>query len=54
MILTTVAALVILLAEYIRKGNYILAVTDVLLLMLSVGVAILSIRIFWKPKDLIS
>jgi carbon starvation protein len=54
MILTTVAALVILLAQYIRKGNYVLAVTDVLLLMLSVGVAVLSMRIFRKQEGLAS
>ena len=46
MILTTVAALVLLLGQYLRSRNYVLAAADVLLLLLSAGVVALSVRTF--------
>jgi len=49
MMATTVASLLILLLNYVRKGNYILIVTDLILLCLSLGVIVLSIKIFRKP-----
>jgi carbon starvation protein len=49
MMATTVTSLFILLRNYLRKGNYILAITDVFLLCLSIGVIILSFKIFLKP-----
>ena len=46
MIATTLASLVILLTGYLRKGNAILAVTDVLMLVLAAGVVALAVRTF--------
>ena len=46
MIGTTLASLVILLTGYLRKGNAILAVTDVLMLVLAAGVVALAVRTF--------
>jgi carbon starvation protein len=46
MIATTLASLLILLPGYLRKGNVILAVTDVLLLVLAVAVVVLAARTF--------
>jgi carbon starvation protein len=51
MILTTVAALGMLLRQYVRKGNVVLAVAAVLLLMLSAGVVVLALKVFRKSKD---
>ena len=49
MMATTVTSLFILLRNYLQKGNYILAVTDVFLLCLSIGVIVLSFKIFLRP-----
>jgi hypothetical protein len=49
MILTTLASLFILLRKYIEQRNVLLMVTDVLLLVLSVGVAALVVRTFFRP-----
>jgi carbon starvation protein len=49
MMATTVTSLFILLRNYLQKGSYILAVTDVFLLCLSIGVIVLSFKIFFKP-----
>ncbi len=47
MLVTTIVALItILVQEYIPKNNYMLSVGDILLLCLSVGVIIMSIRQF--------
>ena len=46
MIATTLASLLILLPGYLRKGNVILAVTDVLLLVLAGAVVVLAARTF--------
>ena len=51
MMATTVASLIILLLNYVRKGNYILIVTDLILLCLSLGVIVLSFKIFRKPAQ---
>jgi hypothetical protein len=51
MLATTITALVFLLISYIRHGNYILLVVDLLLFVLSLGVVALSIRIFLKKKE---
>lgn len=49
MMATTVASLLILLRNYVQKGNYILICTDLVLLCLSFGVIVLSVKIFRKP-----
>lgn len=46
MIVTTLASLVILLRGYIAQRNYILATTDVLMMVLAAGVVALAIRTF--------
>jgi len=51
MIVTTIASLFILLKKYIGQSNYILAATDILLLLLSIGVIILAAKTFLKPVD---
>jgi carbon starvation protein len=54
MMATTVASLLILLRNYVQKGNYILICTDLVLLFLSLGVIVLSVKIFRKnalPAD---
>jgi len=51
MVATTLVSLGILLAGYIRKGNYILIAADLLLLALSVGVVVLSLKTFLKKRD---
>jgi len=48
MIATTLASLGILLAGYVKKGNYILMAADLLLLALSAGVVVLSLKTFVK------
>jgi carbon starvation protein len=48
MVATTLVSLGILLAGYIRKANYILIAADVLLLALSAGVIVLSLKTFLK------
>jgi carbon starvation protein len=51
MMATTVASLIILLLNYVRKGNYILIVTDLILLFLSLGVIVLSFKTFRKTAQ---
>ena len=46
MIITTIVSLVLLLSQYIKSGNYVLIFADVLLLLLSAGVVLLSVRTF--------
>ena len=46
MLLTTIASLIILLVNYVRKGNYALIAADLLLLALSAGVVGLVARKF--------
>jgi len=48
MIATTLASLGILLAGYVKRANYVLVAADVLLLALSVGVIMLSVKTFVK------
>jgi carbon starvation protein len=50
MLATTITALVILLLDYLKTGNYILIAVDILLLLLSLGVVVLAVNIFIK-KD---
>jgi len=50
MIVTTLASLLILLANYYRSKNYILMAADLLLLALSGGVVWLVLRTFLKAK----
>jgi carbon starvation protein len=52
MVLTTLVSLGILLAGYIKKGNYILIAADVLLFALSVGVIALFLKTFLKRTGL--
>ncbi|MFC1485872.1 carbon starvation protein A [Candidatus Latescibacterota bacterium] len=49
MIITTLASLVILMRNYLRDSNYILIMTDGLLFLLTIGVIILAVKVFWKP-----
>jgi hypothetical protein len=49
MILTTLASLFILLRTNIAQGNVLLMVTDMLRLVLSVGVTVWVVRTFFKP-----
>ncbi|RPJ03369.1 MAG: carbon starvation protein A [Candidatus Aminicenantes bacterium] len=48
MIATTLVSLGILLTGYIKKGNYVLIAADLLLLALSAGVVVLSLKTFLK------
>ena len=48
MVATTLVSLGILLAGYIRKGNYILIAADILLLALSAGVVALALKTFLR------
>jgi len=50
MIATTLASLVILLKLYINKSSYLLAVTDIILFILSIVVIILAVKVFVKPR----
>ncbi len=50
MLATTITALVILFLDYIKNGNYILIAVDILLFLLSLGVVVLAVKIFFK-KD---
>ncbi|MDP3148279.1 MAG: carbon starvation CstA family protein [Ignavibacteria bacterium] len=54
MLATTITALVILLLDYMRKGNYILIVVDVFLFMLSLGVVVLAVKTFFKKSKKVS
>lgn len=51
MLATTITALVVLLMSYIKNGNYILILVDLLLLALSGGVAVLALKIFTKKGE---
>jgi carbon starvation protein len=54
MIVTTLASLVILLRNYVRTGNVPLIITDMLMMVLAVGVMVLVARIFLghrRPAD---
>ncbi len=50
MVATTLVSLGILLAGYVRKSNYVLIAADVLLLALSAGVVLLSVKTFVKRR----
>ncbi|MDH7511856.1 MAG: carbon starvation CstA family protein [Clostridiales bacterium] len=50
MITTTVASLVILMTNYIRSRNYILAFADALLMILSGGAIWLFLKTFLRPR----
>lgn len=47
MVVTTLTSLVFLLERYIKFGNWTLAVTDLLLLALAMGVVVLTFRYFY-------
>jgi carbon starvation protein len=51
MIITTLASLVILLLDYIEKQRYLLVFTDLLMMVLSVGVVVLVVKTFFKPAE---
>ncbi len=51
MIVTTLAALVILLIKYLGQSNYTLAATDILLFLMSFGVIVLAVKTFLGPKQ---
>jgi carbon starvation protein len=48
MLATTITALVMLFIDYLNKMNYILMLVDILLLVLSGGVAVLAFKTFVK------
>jgi carbon starvation protein len=48
MMATTIVSLIILLFNYIQKSNYILIIMDILLLVLSIGMVLLSAKTFLK------
>lgn len=48
MAVTTLNALRILLGRFIKSKNYLLATTDILLLLLAIGVLVLAVRAFFK------
>jgi carbon starvation protein len=50
MIATTVASLLILLRGYVRSRNFLLLAADLLLLVLSAGVAGLVLKTFFRPR----
>jgi carbon starvation protein len=47
---TTMLSLVLLLERYITRGNWSLAVTDILLLILSIGVVVMTFRYFYSLR----
>ncbi|HPC83957.1 MAG TPA: carbon starvation CstA family protein [Thermoanaerobaculaceae bacterium] len=51
MIVTTIASLLILLRGYIAQRNYILATTDVLMLVLAAGVVALAVKTFARRSQ---
>jgi len=51
MVVTTIASLFILLRKYLAQSNYILSGTDIVLLLLSIGVIVLAYRTFTKPAE---
>jgi carbon starvation protein len=51
MIVTTLVSLGILLAGYVRKGNYVLIAADLLLFGLSAGVIALFAKTFLKTRN---
>jgi carbon starvation protein len=54
MVVTTLVSLGILLAGYIRKGNYVLIAADLLLLALSAGVVVLSLKTFLRRDRIVA
>jgi carbon starvation protein len=50
MVVTTLVSLLILLAGYVRKANYILVAADLLLLALSAGVIVLAVKTFLRRE----
>jgi carbon starvation protein len=48
MMATTIVSLIILLYNYVQKANYILIIMDILLLILSMGMVVLSAKTFLK------
>jgi carbon starvation protein len=53
MMATTLASLFILFKSYIKKNNYILMTTDVLMFILALGILILVVRLFLGKKKAI-
>ncbi len=51
MVATTMASLIILLRQYIKAGNYALIAADLVLMALSIGVVILSVRTLRKKDN---
>jgi len=54
MVATTLVSLGILLAGYVKKANYILIAADILLLALSAGVVMLSVKTFVKRQGAVT
>ncbi len=50
MVVTTLVSLVMLLERYIAKGNWSLVIADVLLLVLSLGVVVMTFRYFYRLR----
>ena len=52
MVITTLASLVILFVEYIRRKNYLLLAADIVLFFLAIGVVVLVAKTFRRSKAL--
>ena len=50
MVITTIVSLVLLLIRYIESSHWALAVTDIILIILSVGVVIMTFQYFYKLR----
>lgn len=50
MIITTMTALLLLLGRYVSSRNWILTATDVFLMLLAIGVAVMTFRYFYRLR----
>ncbi|HEX9615757.1 MAG TPA: carbon starvation CstA 5TM domain-containing protein, partial [Bacteroidota bacterium] len=54
MVLTTIFSLILLLERYVADGHWTLAATDILLLILSVGIVVKTFRYFYSLRQKLS
>lgn len=50
MIVTSLTSLVLLLQRYISRGNWILTIADLLLILLAIGVVVMTFRFFYRLR----
>ncbi len=50
MVITTLASLVLLLKRYVEDSNWVLSITNVLLLFLALGVVVMTVRYFFNLR----